>query len=481
MSVFGWSRVWLVLNIVALLGCTSGTPAPTKLAQAPTTAPFDRVAIRKETPNGPTTLLEGVSARMVTEVGASNLRLVYDKSANELLMLGPGNEIWAVSLTEAHPNKEKRVTSRELNLFKGEQVSGMRMAADGNLYVVYNTKPTPETTQAGVIRGTMTATGKRDWKLAVRTEPYPASNTNFDHLYNGLTFSPDGKWMYLNAGSRTDHGEIESTKGVYPGLREVPLTTKVLRVPANADGLVLSNDDAQLRAGGYVFVDGTRNAYDMAFAPNGDLIAGDNGPDSDYPDEINWLREGRHYGFPWRFGAFDNPQQLPAYDPATDKRLSQDFVAVKGKTYVNDPTYPKAPTAFTDPILNRGPAGAWYKADDGSNKNAGKEEKPLAGITPHRSPLGLSFAFDPSFPADLRGTNDDPTLLFVSWGAAGSDIPDKGFDLLMMRMHKTVDNYEARTIQVAKDFKNPIDTVLVKNKLYVLEFGNGAIWEITFD
>ena len=65
--------------------------------------------------------------------------------------------------------------------------------------------------------------------------------------------------------------------------------------------------------------------------------------------------------------------------------------------------------------------------------------------------------------------------------AAGSDIPDKGFDLLMMRMHKTADNYEARTIQIAKDFKNPIDTVLVRNKLYVLEFGNGAIWEITFD
>src|ERR1041384_6419063 len=66
-------------------------------------------------------------------------------------------------------------------------------------------------------------------------------------------------------------------------------------------------------------------------------------PDADFPDELNWLRDGHNYGFPWRFGDQDNPQQFPDYNSKSDKRLSSDFFAVKSGLYRTDPTSPKSP------------------------------------------------------------------------------------------------------------------------------------------
>jgi len=229
-----------------------------------------------------------------------------------------------------------------------------------------------------------------------------------------------------------------------------------------------------------IFAWGTRNSYDPTFAPNGDLFAGDNSPDADYPDELNWLREGLHYGFPWRFGDHDNPQQFPDYDSKKDLHLQPDFVAVNTGTYRNDPTFPKAPGPFTDPVINLGPAAAQYRGDDGQQHDAYAENIPLHTFTPHRSPLGLVFATDDSLPANFRGDNDSLSAFILSWGAAGGTLSDKGQDLLHLRLTKHGDNYESVTTPIARGFKNPIDAVLVGNQLYVLEWSEGAIWELTF-
>src|SRR5258706_162036 len=70
----------------------------------------------------------------------------------------------------------------------------------------------------------------------------------------------------------------------------------------------------------------------------------------------------------------------------------------------------------------------------------------------------------------------------LSWGAAGGTLSYKGQDLLYLQLTKKGDNYEAITTEIARGFKNPIDAVLIENRLYVLEYGgNGAIWELTFE
>ena len=72
-------------------------------------------------------------------------------------------------------------------------------------------------------------------------------------------------------------------------------------------------------------------------------------------DELNWLRPGLHYGFPWRIGGTDNPQQYPDYRPQDDLLLNPLFNAVKKGYFYNDPTFPPRPgVPLIEPIRNLG-------------------------------------------------------------------------------------------------------------------------------
>ena len=91
------------------------------------------------------------------------------------------------------------------------------------------------------------------------------------------------------------------------------------------------------------------------------------------------------------------------------------------------------------------------------------------------------FISDENMPPDLRGNDESLSAFVLSWGAAGGTLSDSGQDLLHLALTKREDNYESVTTQIARDFKNPIDAVMIENRLYVLEYGSdGAIWELTF-
>lgn len=61
-----------------------------------------------------------------------------------------------------------------------------------------------------------------------------------------------------------------------------------------------------------VFATGLRNPYGVAINSAGELFSTDNGPGSDFSwicdfssDELNWIEEGNHYGYPDCFGVGD--------------------------------------------------------------------------------------------------------------------------------------------------------------------------------
>jgi glucose/arabinose dehydrogenase len=441
---------------------------------APTAAPA--AVERQPVPGGPTLLRENIELRKVADTAGGSVKLARDPASGALFVLNPANGIYRVAL-EGASSATKIVAASDI--FTDAIPSGMAFAPDGRLFVVANRTIAKTQNQAIVRVGAPAGDGRFTWQTCAMTAPYPLSATPFDHMFNGIVVSGDGKWVFLNSGSRTDHGEVEDNSGAFPDTREVAITSAILRVPADAHDLLLPNDEAALKP--YLFADGTRNAFDLEFAPNGELFAVDNGPDADLPDELNVIREGRHYGFPWRFGDQANPQQFANYDPSKDLRLQPDFTAVKNGTYRNDPGFPKPPGAFVDPVKNHGPAAAQYRGDDGKPHDAAAEGKPLATFTPHRSPLGLVFAADAKLPAELRGEGDTLSAFVLSWGAAGGTLTDKGQDLLHLRLTKQGDSYEAATTQIARGFSNPIDAVMIENRLYVLEFGqNSAIWELKF-
>lgn len=483
-----WSVILgLVLVALVTLGCgASATPAPTAAPTAAafaspppaTTAASGTEAPPAATPDEQHKLLRpDMKLRKVATVGAYNIKLGRNPLDGDLYYLSPDAGVYHVNPTTGDTAR----VIKQSDIVSYGVASGMTFAPNGELLILFNQNVPPKLTQAVIYRGTPATGGKYSWDILARTEPYPLAGNNFDHFYNGLVVSPDGKYVFVNAGSRSDHGEVEDNAKSFPELREVPLTSAMLRIPMDSQDLVLPADATALKP--YLYADGTRNQFDPEFAPNGDLIAGDNGPDADYPDELNWIREGHHYGFPWRFGIQDNPQQFPTYTKIRDNRLQSGFFAVDNGFYHNDKTFPTPPAGvtFTDPIVNLGPDADTYRADDGSEHDSSNESVTLNSFTPHRSPLGLVFVTGDKLPADLRSTDTTISAFLTSWGAAAGTLSDRGADVLHLQLTKKGDNYEMVTQQIATGFNYPIDGVLIDNHYYLMEWGEGgAIWELTF-
>jgi len=425
---------------------------------------------RQPISSGPTLLDSRIDVRRVTDVPVNSIRLVYDSTTSSLLMLTMSDGLQRITPADG----KKTIVASTAEMLGAATPSGLAVASDGTVYVVGN--EAVKTMTKAVIRRGRPNGAKYSWEIVASTEPYPRSDTPFDHLFNGIVVS--NKWIYVSSGSRTDHGEVESQNGTFADLREAALTSRMYRFAIDSKDIVLKNDEAAVAP--YVYARGFRNAFDPAFAPNGELFVGDNGPDADLPDELNWVRQDGHFGFPWRFGDIDNPQRDPAYDPAKDLRLQQDFTAVQIGAYRNDPTYPAAPGKFLDPVINQGPAATNYRGVDGKSYDAAQEGKTLAGLTPHRSPLGLVFA-DQTFPKSWQGAGKTLNGFLLSWGAAGGTLPDRGQDMLALQLSKSGNNYTMTARQIVRDLRNPIDSAIVDDKIYVLEFGDKvAIWEFTF-
>src|SRR5581483_2819284 len=312
------------------------TRKPTASHPPPTRTPTPRTPVELQPiAGGPVLLRDDITLRKVLVVGGGNIRLARNPLDGNLYYLHPDQGIYRVDL---QGQSSLVIPTNEIG---GEGTpTGMSFGPDGTLYVVRSKIADEKFNQAFIQKGIPTEPGKYSWQTLARTEPYPFGGQE-DHRYNGIVTSPDGKWVFVNAGARTDHGEVESNQGAFPGVREVALTAAILRIPADAHEVVLPADENALAP--YILARGLRNAYDPEFAPNGELFVGDNGPDADYSDELDWIRAGKHYGFPWRFGNQDIPQQFPNYDPTRDVRLPKGYPAVEAGAYQNDPIFPTPP------------------------------------------------------------------------------------------------------------------------------------------
>ncbi|MBN3949997.1 MAG: PQQ-dependent sugar dehydrogenase [Nostoc sp. NMS7] len=409
-----------------------------------------------------------------------SVRIVKDPRNNTLYYLKLNGEIYRVNLGSSTSTLVYNSTNHNVG-----ETQGMAIGPNGTIYLVGNVDLVNNQTKGIIVKGVINSgTGQRIWSILAQSAGYPKSKTAYDHRFNGVIVSLDGNFIYVNSGSRTDHGEVQSVNGLYPNTREVGLTACILRLPTNGQNLFLANNRATLKAAGYIFAEGTRNTFDMAFAPNGDLFGTENGPDRDMSDELNWLRQGGNYGFPWRIGGTDNPQQFPNYNPAKDLLLNPLFGAVTKGYFRNDPTFPIRPTNLIEPIPNFGPDADNYRDPlDGKVKDASVLGQSVSTFTAHRSPLGLVFdiqgVLSPEFKRDgfmLSFTPGDPT---------GQKLPgpfkDASQDLLHLKLTKVgTTNYKLNATRIVEGFSNPIDAEIIGNKIYVIEYGgNQGIWEIS--
>lgn len=367
---------------------------------------------------------------------------------------------------------------------QGAAIQGNSLFLTGNIRLNNN-----KGTMGKMVRINLKESGEHQTTDVFSTEEYGTTNTPFDHGWSATEFSPDGKYIYVISGSRTDHGEIQDNLGTYPNSRDEPLTARLFRFPIDSENLLLPNNLEHLKAQGYVYAEGIRNAYDLAFDSNNNLFVVVNSGDYDQSEDMFWIREGRHYGFPWVMGGMETPQQFPDWhpDPEKDPFINTSAAAWPDDFY-NDPTFAPRPkgVTFSPPIKNLGPDANEYRDKDSGKVVDGDDTgKAVTTFTAHSSPLGLVFDKSKILKSGYKGSGF--TLRYTSGLKSSLMKPftDEGEDLLHLdvKFDQTSDNFVLKTTRIAEGFNQPIDAVLIENELFVIEYGGrqhgGNIWKVT--
>ena len=416
----------------------------------------------------PGLLDDKLSVSKIISTASKPVRIDRHPLTNELFYMTAGGDIYRVDVAGKSHTKVFGNSDHGLHATTGFEIG------QTGIYYLVQAAQSGGNNIATIMKGIPEGEGYK-WIKMAQTEPYPASG-NRDHQFNAIIESADGSYVLINSGSRTDHGEEAKNGG-----REMPLTSAIIKLPANAENVVIPNNEAGLNSGGFIFADGTRNTYDLEYAPNGDLFGAENSDTRDNEEELNWIQEGEHYGFPWQIGTHNNPQQYPDFNPPGSDNLLVQGINHEA-TFYNDPSFPAPPPGinFRKPVTNTGPDAAIIRDSvDGKIKNAIEIERKMGTFTPHSSPLALTFDSDNLLAAPYTGGgfimsyNKSSNTKFTPFGEPGED-------LLYLRLEKENETYTTSVNRIANGFTGPVDAVLIGNKLYVLEYGGAAIWEVNF-
>ena len=457
---------WQLVSFLRKLGRGSNTP-------------FNREA--------PVALRPDITVSHYMTIEPQAIRILYEPNTDFFGYSTYSGEVFQIkSDDEGQLSSEKviDVDDHGIARMQGASIKGNSLFLTGNIRVNNN-----KGTTGKMVRIDLKESGEHQATEVFSTEEYGTTNTPFDHGWSATEFSPDGKYIYLISGSRTDHGEIQDNLGAYPNSRDEPLTARLFRFPIDSENLLLPNDIEQLKAQGYVYAEGIRNAYDMAFDHSNNLFVVVNSGDYDQSEDMFWVREGQHYGFPWVMGGMETPQQFPNWhpDPEKDPFINTSAAAWPDDFY-NDPTFAPRPkgVTFSPSIKNFGPdANKYRERESGKVVDGDDTGKAVTTFTAHSSPLGLVFDKEEILKSEFKGSGF--TLRYTSGLKSSLMKPftDLGEDLLHLELDydETTDNFVMKTTRIAEGFNQPIDAVLIENELYVIEYGGrqhgGNIWKIT--
>jgi glucose/arabinose dehydrogenase/cytochrome c5 len=434
----------------------------------------------------PKSLRPDITVSHVMKVSPLAVRLLQNPISGDLYYTTFEGDVFHIkNYNGAEPSYEKILTVKEHGITR---VQGA-IFLNNTLFLCGNVDTANKTiTKGRMVRYTIG--GKDSSKISVvfNTTSYGSNKTIYDHGWNALALSPDGKYIFVNSGARTDHGEVQDNGGLFPNARDNALTSKIFRFPVDATDLMLTDSPAKLKADGYLYAEGIRNAYDMAFDPDGNLFAVVNSSDYDNPEDMFWIRQGHHYGFPWVLGGIENPQQYADWvpDPETDKFINKFSHSWRVKYFHTDPTFPKIPAGvkFSTGVQNMGPDANEYRGHSGHVLDGDTTGVAVSTFTPHCSPLGLFFDNNHTLPGDLKGTGFVIRYSNGIYGGMMGAFTKQGSDMLHLEMtyDKTLDNYSMKTTRIVDGFVEPSDAILIGNDAYVIEYGGtgGNIWKISF-
>ncbi len=431
--------------------------------------------------SNPVVLKNGFNIQRLMTIRDGAIRMERDEINNQLYYILTSGEIYQVIQPTAGSPYDSLVSS--VTQHGVQYVQGMTFH-DSTWYVSGNNNSNTPLTYGIIVRGKLQPNGTRTWDTLMHTANYQ-TNGPFDHLFSGVVLSPAGDSIFICSGARGDHGEIQTRNGMYPGLRNVPLTTNIYGMPTNNPSTItLENDSVWLDTNGYVYARGIRNHFDMAFDMHGNLFGVENSGDRDHNEELNWIQRGKHYGFPWVMGNTENPQQYSWFDPAADSLINHNSRTWRLNSWNNDPTFPTPPPGivFELPIPNYGPDCDKYRDSLDVVHDASDEGIPIYSFTAHRSPLGLvfddqsvlgplyrgdgfMFSWTPGY--DSTGSPPPPDSTHIG----PFDDPSQDMVHLDLTYDSVQGNFRMNVTRIISDFKNPVDAEIDSSKIYLIENG----------
>ena len=436
-------------------------------------------------PQHPRSLHPDIRVEHYMEVAEESIRLVLDPSSGDMYYNTLGGDIYRI-IEQGKDEKLFSVEDHGIPRLQGMAFHGSDLFLSGNIEANGGLG-----SKGIVMRGTSESSGTRSWSTVAVTVEHGEAQTVFNHGFNGIIVDPDGGRLYVNSGARTDHGEVQDNRGHYPGQRDIPTTAVILKLPLDGHDILLTHDEKLMEP--YTFARGVRNVYDMAFAPGGELFGVSNSSDYDHPEDMFWLREGHHYGFPWIIGGGRNPQQDPTWhpDPDADHLLPRTAHAYMAGYFHNEPDFPKMPDdlVITPSVQNIGPdANHFRDSETGKILKGDRVGKAIGTFSPHRSPLGLVFDRDSVLAEDFRG---DGFVIGHSSMSGGMSRPfggaefgvQEGEDLMHLELFysEAMDNYIARVTRIVDNFDRPTDALMIGRDIYIINHsrsGPGHIWKV---
>ncbi len=248
------------------------------------------------------------------------------------LLYGPDNYLW---LTERVGKKINRVNPANGTIDQlidlgslvyqtGGQDGLMGMALHPNLgkgtgedyvYIAYTYSNTGSTTddtsrRTKIVRYTYSISGSNGSLASPLVLIQGLSGSN-DHNSGKLTIGPDNKLYYtigdqgvnqFNNKCNISHAQLIPTQTMIDAADYSDYEGKVLRL--NLDGSIPANNPVINGVRSHIFTYGHRNPQGLVFGKNGTLYSSEHGPKSD--DEINILKSGGNYGWPYISGYRDD-------------------------------------------------------------------------------------------------------------------------------------------------------------------------------
>ena len=256
---------------------------------------------------------------------------------------------------------------------------------------------------------------------------YPYGVGGFNHGACRIAQGPDGM-IYLGSGSRTDHGEAGTEPNI-SRLGEAP-HPDVPSCPDLAGGeftaCILRFDPSKGMQTPEVYSRGNRNPFGFDWDQKGRLIDAENGPMADHPEELNYIRQGKHYGFPYAFGNNEKPDYADALKAPHDIQ-------------------------FEPPIQNVGPGGLLG-------------DHPLYSLTAHSAPGGLIFYRTGKLPGQYENS------FFLTRFGNLVNYNRIGFDVLNLRLEEKEGKLIAHTERFLDRLGRPLDVCVSRGKLYIVEY-----------